>query len=298
MVVLQPCCGADVCNEAATSLSLRISGLRSVLPVRFGDQVAGGGADSRTGPASNTDGRGAGLRRVAERLNIPVVTSLSGKGAIPEGHALSAGVSGRYSRNYTNQIMKDADILVAVGTRLAGLVTDSYRLVSPGTTIIHVDVDAVAVGHNFPASIEVQADARTFLEDLAATLEDEPAFAETRSAHEGWTAAVAQDRDAWKRRYLARASGGQAPMAPEALTRQLQEMIPPGGLVLADTGYAAAWVGSLYEVPYAGRGFLRSDGSLGWALPAALGAKLADPSRPVVAVTGDGGFGYHVGELE
>ena len=69
-------------------------------------------------------------------------------------------------------------------------------------------------------------------------------------------------------------------------------------VIVADTGYAAAWAGALAEVRVAGRQFLRADGSLGWAFPAALGAQLAAPDKQVICVTGDGGFGYHVGELE
>ncbi len=234
---------------------------------------------------------------LAERLNVPVITSLSGKGAIAEHHRLAVGVAGRYSRNYANRCLKSADLVLAIGSRLGGLVTDSYTLIPPDCRFIHVDIDPVAIGHNFPTEVGVHADARAWLEDLPSALESVD-LEKHRAERDQWCTQVASEKEAWWRRFLERAKRDASPIAPEALLKVLQEVISPDALVLADTGYAAAWVGALYEVRAPGRGFIRSDGSLGWALPAALGAKLAAPDRPVVAVTGDGGFGYHVGELE
>jgi len=237
------------------------------------------------------------LRRVVEAIQAPVITSLSGKGAIPETHPLAAGVSGRYSRVYANQCLRQADLVVAVGTRLGGLVTDSYRLLQPGTGLVHVDIDPVAPGFNFPVTLAIQADASAFLQALAAALA-EVDLAARREERSRWLARVSEWRAAWSSKLAELAGWTAPPMRPESLLVILKEELPSDALVVADTGYAAAWAGALYEVPIAGRGFIRSDGSLGWAFCAAMGARLASPNRPVVAVTGDGGFGYHVGELE
>jgi acetolactate synthase-1/2/3 large subunit len=238
------------------------------------------------------------VQALAERLQMPVITSLSGKGSIPEQHRLAAGVAGRYSRNYANACLKDADLVLAVGSRLGGLVTDSYRLISPAATVIQVDVTPEVIGHNFPVAVGVHADAREFLRDLAPALARHAPSDAGEAERAAWAARVDADRAAWRTRFADVAAAPARVMRPESVIAVLQDALPARALMVADTGYAAAWVGALYEVREAGRGIIRSDGSLGWAFPAGLGAKLAAPDRPVVVVTGDGGFGYHVGELE
>ena len=104
------------------------------------------------------------LRRFAERLQIPVATSSAGKGSIAETHELALGSVGRYSRNYANAALRDADVVLAIGTGLGGLVTDSYKLVRPEARLFHVNVDPEMLGLNFPTELAILADARTFLE--------------------------------------------------------------------------------------------------------------------------------------
>jgi acetolactate synthase I/II/III large subunit len=103
------------------------------------------------------------LRKVAERLRIPVATSSAGKGSISETHELALGSVGRYSRNYANAALRDADVVLAIGTQLGGLVTDSYRLIGQDAQLIHVNVDPEVIGLNFPTQLGLVADARTFL---------------------------------------------------------------------------------------------------------------------------------------
>jgi acetolactate synthase-1/2/3 large subunit len=235
------------------------------------------------------------LRRVVEALGLPVATSLSGKGAISETHALSIGTVGRYSRNYANALVREADLVIAVGSRLGGLVTDSYRLFAKGVKVIHVDADPSVLNLNFPTDVAIHADAAAFLEDLEVAL-DRP-----RPERPAWIDRVRAERATWteRRGEMAEADGRDGGlMRPEAVLTAVDELAPDDTLFLADTGYAAAWAGALIELKQAGQGFLRADGSLGWAVPASLGAKLASPDRPIVAITGDGGFGYHIGELE
>jgi acetolactate synthase-1/2/3 large subunit len=87
-------------------------------------------------------------------------------------------------------------------------------------------------------------------------------------------------------------------MRPEAVLVALSDEVPDDTVLTADTGYASAWAGGILELRSAGRNFLRADGSLSWAFPGALGAQLAVPDQQVVCIIGDGGFGYHVGEIE
>ncbi len=239
------------------------------------------------------------LQRLAEALAIPVVTSSAGKGSIAETHELALGSVGRYSRNYANAALRDADVILAIGTQLGGLVTDSYRLISPDAQLIHVSVDPDVIGLNFPTAIGLVADARAFLEallDACGRAEVLPSVGS--SAH---VAALAQERSAWReRRAAAAANGGNdgGPMRPEAVMAEVEARMSSDAVLVADTGYAAAWAGALAEMRTAGRHFLRADGSLGWAFPASLGAQLAVPDKQVICVTGDGGFGYHIGDIE
>ena len=239
------------------------------------------------------------LRQVAERLSIPVATSNSGKGSIEETHDLALGSVGRYSRNYANAALRDADVILAVGTALGGMVTDSYRLIGPDVRIIHASIDPDVLGMNFPTELGLVADARTFLEaahDAAVRLEVLPSPAAVEHA-----AHLAAERSAWHERRLGLAANDGLdgrPMRPEAIMASLDRHLADEAVFVADTGYSSAWAGALADIKQAGRHFIRADGSLGWAFPAALGAQLAEPDRLVVCITGDGGFGYHIGDIE
>jgi acetolactate synthase-1/2/3 large subunit len=241
----------------------------------------------------------APLRELAERLGIPVGTSSAAKGSIPETHDLALGTVGRYSRNYANAAVRDADAILAIGTQLGGLVTDSYRLVNPTAKLIHVSIDADSIGLNFPTHLGVVADARTFLEAALDACDRQAATASASSA--AYLEKLGEDRRAWneRRSSLASRNGNDGgPMRPEALMAEVNAQIADDAIVLGDTGYAAAWAGGLTEVRTAGRQFIRSDGSLGWAFPGSLGAQLAAPDKQVICIIGDGGFGYHIGDLE
>ncbi len=239
------------------------------------------------------------LRRFAERLGIPVATSSAGKGSIAETHELALGSVGRYSRKYANTALRDADVVLAIGTSLGGLVTDSYRLIGPEAQLFHVNVDPEVLGLNFPTELAVVADARTFLEavlDAADRLEALPSAASVEHV-----AHLAEERAMWRehRAELAAKDGSDGrPMRPEAVMAAIEAQMADDAVLVADTGYAAAWAGALAETRQAGRQFLRADGSLGWAFPASLGAQLAAPDKQVICVTGDGGFGYHIGDIE
>jgi acetolactate synthase-1/2/3 large subunit len=239
------------------------------------------------------------LRAVAERFSVPVATSNSGKGSIAETHELAIGSVGRYSRKYANQAMRTADLIVAVGTALGGMVTDSYKLIDPSTRVIHASIDPTVLGLNFPTELGVAADARTFLEAVLEAA-DRRGASSTDAARQH-AAELATQRADWRvvRDGLAEHDGRDGgAMRPEALLALLERRMADDAIIVADTGYASAWGGALVETRSAGRTFIRADGSLGWAFPAALGAQLAAPDRQVVAITGDGGFGYHVGDIE
>ncbi len=239
------------------------------------------------------------LRTVAERLAIPVATSNAGKGSIAENHDLALGSVGRYSRNYANTALRDADVVLAVGTALGGMVTDSYKLISPDTQIIHVNVDPEVLGMNFPTRMGLVADARAFLEAVLEACDRQEVVATTAALTNARN--LADERAAWRERRakLATRNGNDGgPMRPESIMGVLEDRMANDAVLVADTGYSAAWAGALAEMKMAGRNFMRADGSLGWAFPGALGAQMAAPDKQVICITGDGGFGYHIGDIE
>ena len=227
------------------------------------------------------------------------MTSNSGKGSIAETNDLALGSVGRYSRKYANAALREADLILAVGTALGGMVTDSYKLIGADTRLFHVDVDPGVLGLNFPTELGIVADARMFLETLVDAADRMEALPSTTAAFH--TAKLAQDRLDWRevRADLATRDGMDGePMRPESIMSILESELASDAVFVADTGYSAAWAGALSEMRQASRNFIRADGSLGWAFPASLGAQIAEPDKQVVCITGDGGFGYHIGDIE
>ena len=219
------------------------------------------------------------VRQFAERLSIPVATSNSGKGSIAETHDLALGSTGRYSRNYANAALRDADVILAVGTALGGMVTDSYKLVTPGTRVIHVSIDADVIGMNFPTEIGLVADARAFLEailDAAIRLEALPSPAAVDHA-----TMLAAERAAWHERRLGLAAQNGldgTPMRPEAIMASLDRRLADDAILVADTGYSSAWAGALSETKQAGQE-LHPGGRLArLGVPGGSGAQLAAPT--------------------
>jgi acetolactate synthase-1/2/3 large subunit len=232
---------------------------------------------------------------LAEMLSLPVATSMGGKGSIREDHELALGVIGRYSRKVANDIMCECDLALVVGCRLGGHVSNTWQVPPPSTRILHIDVDTNALGATYREEISVQADAKLALQALL---------------KEAQCRGLAVDRTAWAKQASARVSvwkeevqrlasrSPEEPIHPAVVMSALRAALAPTDIVVADTGYMGAWTGAVFPVTAPGRHYIRAAGSLGWAFPASLGAALGAPGRHVACVTGDGGFGYHLSELE
>ncbi len=233
------------------------------------------------------------VRELAELLSIPVATTLSGKGSLAETHPRALGVVGLYSRNCANQVVSEADLVFFIGCKAGGMATDNFRVPPVGTRIIHLDIDPQEIGRNYPTEIALVGDARSGLQDCLAELRASVLDPDTT-----WAEHSHQRVQAWQRSAQEFFDSDQQPIHPARVMHELREFLDDDALVVADTGYMGAWVGTLYETRIPGQTVIRAAGSLGWAFPAALGAKLAAPERRVVAVTGDGGLGYHLPELE
>lgn len=232
------------------------------------------------------------VTELAERLNMPVTTSLGGKGSIDERHPLAMGVQGSYRRSSANDVIEQADLLVYIGSHIGGATTLLHTVPGPDTPIIHIDIDPAQPGKNYVTQVPLIGDARAVLRQLLAELGHADA-----SERADWAEHCRVGRAAWWKSHEQHWKSDAAPIRPERLAVELTKALPENAVVVADTGYAAAWSGAFLDLPV-GKNFLACEGSLGWAFPAGIGAKAGAPDRPVVVWTGDGGFWIHLAELE
>jgi acetolactate synthase-1/2/3 large subunit len=247
--------------------------------------IVGGGARS--------SGAGREVIALAERLSIPIATSLNSKDLVPAGHPLALGVPGQYSRKSANQAVLEADLVFFVGSHTGSQVTFKWQVPRSGTRVIQLDIDPAELGRHYPNAVSLCADAKAALGQLLAT-----ASASTTERRLGWVERVQQLARKWRAECAAQLDSNAVPIHPARLCRELSDLLPHDALVVADTGHAGMWTAAMLDLKHPQQGYIRAAGSLGWGLPAALGAKLAVGSRPVVLFTGDGGFWYHLSELE
>lgn len=229
---------------------------------------------------------------LAEWLGILVTTTLNGKGSIDDRHSLALGVTGSYRRPLTDAVIAEADLVLYIGCHQGGATTNLRQMPKPGVRVIHIDINPAQPGANYPNVLPLVGDARTVLRQM---LEVERSG--KRGAHVKWVEMAQKRLQEWREGENAHMHGNAIPIRPEQLVIELVRACPHDALFVADTGYVGTWAGVFMDLP-AGKNFLHCEGSLGWAFPAAMGAKAAVPERTVVAFTGDGGFFYHLAEIE
>jgi acetolactate synthase-1/2/3 large subunit len=247
--------------------------------------VAGGG--TRQSQA------GKELLEFAERLSIPVATALHSLALVPDNHPLFIGVPGSYSRSCANQIVSQSDLVFFIGSQTGGQVTHFWQVPPPGSTVIQAGIDAGDLGRNYPNAVSLLGDAKITLRAMLAQIP--PGEKET---HASWAAWAKDIVDEWRRDIAPLRDATSVPMRPERLFRELSDHLPDNALVVCDTGHIGMWAAQQLWVNHTNWDFIRAAGSLGWGFPASLGAKCAVPYRPVICVTGDGGFWYHLQEIE
>ena len=245
--------------------------------------VAGGGVVS--------SGAQAEVVELAEMLSIPVATSLNAKGTIADDHPLSVGVCGTYSRWCANRAVAEADLVFFIGSHTGSQVTTEWQIPRPGTPVIQLDIDPRELGRSYPIQVGLQGDAKASLRKLIEHLEPLGSRAE-------WVGRAQELVREWREEVAPLANSDASPIRPERLCKEISEYLPDDAVLLSDTGHSGIWTGTMIDLHKPTQTFLRCAGSLGWAFPAALGAKCAVPDRPVVCFTGDGGFWYHLSEME
>ena len=255
--------------------------------------VAGGGAISADASAA--------LTRLAERIGAAVSTTWNGKGSISEDHQLSIGAVGQTGTSCGNTITASADVVLSVGCRFTDWSASSYRKgasfsIPPGK-LIHIDLDHHEIGKNYPTEVGIVAVARLTLEAILSAISDGPA-AIAVARKERSSAAVQAAKADWEAMLAPRRDSHDSPFTSQRPLGALRKVMDRDGIIVAGSGNTQGAVKQTFPV-YAPRTHLTSGSfsPMGWAVPAALGAKLARPDRQVVAVVGDGDFMMSLPEM-
>lgn len=232
------------------------------------------------------------LALLSDLAGIPIVATAGGKPAVLASHPNFCGVVGRYSSVTANALLAEADCVLALGTRLGGLATNGYSLPNRSATVLQIDHDPQALINAYAPTLGIRADLGISLADILNVVKQKRMMASS-----DWLTHCRTQVDRWTlhHKQQIKAVADNAALSPLSVLDELSHYASDVTLV-ADTGYMAAWTGVLYPI---GRydSFFRAIGSLGWALPASLGVQMARQEK-VVCITGDGGIGYHLADIE
>jgi len=223
---------------------------------------------------------------LAERASLPVTTTLLGLGALPSDHPLNLGMLGMHGARYTNLALQESDLLIAVGARFDDRATGAGAKFCPGARIIHIDMDARELNKIKTADVAIRADAAAALAALLPQITTRPRIA--------WLSRVAD----LKREHPLRMPGADDPLAHYGLIRAVAAALDGEEIVTTDVGQHQMWAAQAYPLNRP-RQWLTSGGlgTMGFGLPAAIGAALAEPERTVVCFSGDGSILMNIQEL-
>ena len=233
----------------------------------------------------------AELMELAEALEVPVAHSLMGKGVAREDHPLLLGMTGFWGTPIANEKCRTADLILAIGTRLAEANSSSwdprFTFAIPPTRLFHIDADVAEIGRNFPTELGVVADAKLALAALAKI-----AQGTAHRSRGSLRAEIATGRRAFAANWADQYSSNQYPMRPERILSEVRKAVPEDGYIVTDVGWNKNGVGQQFPITVPGT-FITPSGlaTMGFGPAAALGVKLAQPDRAVVALIGDGAFG-------
>ena len=236
---------------------------------------------------------GAELSALARRLQIPVIFSPNGFGALDMTDPLALGFLGRNGAFSANEAARTCDVLLAVGVRFDDRSSSSwipgYSFNIPPTRLIHVDLDVQEIGRNYPVHLGIVGDARTVLRQLLACADAGPA--PDAAARRAWLADCATWQRQWEEFLRPDAGSDAVPLHPRRVVEALRRVMPDDGIVVPDSGVHHNWVVQFWKARRPGT-VLNTWGfsAMGFGVAGVLGAKLAAPDRPCVAVCGDGGF--------
>ncbi len=261
-------------GDVALAIKTILSSRRPVLYV--GGGIANSGADDS-------------LRLFAEKLHLPVAPTLMGLGGFQSGHPLCLGMLGMHGTYAANMSVAESDLLIALGVRFDDRVTGKLATFAPQASIIHVDIDPANIGKNVAPTLSIAADAQEVLnafEEYINQLDSEE-LNQSVAAREPWWDRI----KAWQSAQPLRYTGSLNQIKPQSVIRELHQLTKGEAIITTDVGQHQMWVAQFYPFTRT-RQLITSGGlgTMGFGLPAAVGAQLAFPNKTVVAVVGDGGF--------
>ncbi|MEW6379482.1 MAG: biosynthetic-type acetolactate synthase large subunit [bacterium] len=226
------------------------------------------------------------LLRLAEKAQMPVTTTLMGKGGFPETHSLSLGMLGMHGTRYANYAVAKCDLLIAVGARFDDRVTGEPSTFAKEAKIVHLDIDPAEVGKIIQVDACLIGQARDLLQELADRVEPQ--------AHEEWISQIAQ----WKRDFPLSYPKKEGVISPQYVVEQIYEKTRGEAIITTEVGQNQMWAAQYFKSTRP-RTFITSGGlgTMGYGFPAAIGAKIGCPDRIVFDIAGDGSFQMNIQEL-
>ncbi|MEE1077943.1 MAG: biosynthetic-type acetolactate synthase large subunit [Agathobacter sp.] len=224
------------------------------------------------------------LQEFAEKMNVPVVTTIMGKGAIPTTHPLYVGNSGMHGKYASNKAVSECDVLFSIGTRFNDRITGDLNEFAPKAKIVHIDVDTASISRNVVVDVPVVSDANLALEKLIE-------WAEPKR-----TKAWMDEIEAWDKENPLEMRRDRG-MTPQIIIEHINKNFG-NAIYVTDVGQHQMWATQYLEIDK-GSQLITSGGlgTMGFGLPAAIGAKIANPDKDVVCICGDGGFQMNIQEM-
>ncbi|MES0857142.1 thiamine pyrophosphate-binding protein [Geobacillus sp. G4] len=235
------------------------------------------------------------LKTFVEHFDLPVAHTLMGKGALPDDHPLTLGMSGFWGAKFVNDMCRNADVILALGTRFSEADCSSwepeYTFNIPETKLIHIDIDPNEIGRNYPTELGIVADVKQALTVLNRVAKQTVPQGRT---DEALKERIANYKEEFRRQNAPHIQDDSYPMRPERILHEVREVLPKDAIITTDVGWNKNGVGQQFRAYGAGT-ILTPGGyaTMGFGAPAALGAKIACPDRVVVSLVGDGGFGQN-----
>ena len=279
------CAGRDAIAQAADALA------KAKAPI----VIAGGGVHSSDASAAMT--------RLMETAHLPVFTTNMGKGSVDETHPLAAGVQGainasRSIARFTQPMLDEADVVLLVGTRTNQNGTDNWKILPTAAQFIHIDIDPMEIGRTYEA-LRLQGDARETLEALADAMASVD-LSQRTDARPGIEARLSTAWGAFEQARAEQYTSDASPIRPGRIINEIQKRLTPDTIVAGDASYSSMWIAGHLRGAKAGARYIipRGLAGLGWGMPYGIGATIARPDAPVIAMVGDGGFAHSWAELE
>jgi acetolactate synthase-1/2/3 large subunit len=228
------------------------------------------------------------LLTIAEKMQIPVTTTLMGLGAFPSQNALSLGMLGMHGTRYANYAIGECDVLIAMGVRFDDRVTGKIAYFAPHAKVIHMDIDAAEIGKNVEVDVPIVGDLKEILQGILPRLE-------AKSNLSAWHETI----ERWKDEYpLCYAASVEDRIPPQHIIEKISEITQGEAIITTEVGQHQMWTSQYYKFRHP-RSFISSGGlgTMGYGFPAAIGAKIACPDKTVIDIAGDGSIQMNIQEL-